>query len=284
MKRIILAILLTGMLSGQAYAMDRPMFLDFSLTREQKAIKKVLKQQTRYAKQMNLEKFISTFDINYVNSDGFDLNTYSNLVNDVWKSYKNIKYELDIQSISTKGNQATVNVIEKSVAKLPVNEVFEGKLDSIAECTYYLKKVDGRWRVFSDKITKETTSMLYGEALNLDIKLSAPDEINANEEYCATLEFIPPDETMAIASIAADIIKYPQTPTKEVFRPLPDDCILERLFTSNDENANEYIVASIGLTKAAVEDLSLKLSLTGFGYKIKRVNVRPVNNRNDEQI
>ena len=42
------------------------------------------------------------------------------------------------------------------------------------------------------------------------------------------------------------------------------------------QNANEYVVASIGLTKTSVCDLSLKLSLTGFGYMIKRVNVIPI--------
>lgn len=50
---------------------------------------------------------------------------------------------------------------------------------------------------------------------------------------------------------------------------------MERLFISNSDNVNEYVVASIGLTKADVEDLSIKLSLTGFGYKIVRVNVIP---------
>ena len=52
---------------------------------------------------------------------------------------------------------------------------------------------------------------------------------------------------------------------------------MERLFTSNTDNVNEYIIASIGLTRAAVEDLNVKLSLTGFGYTIKRVNVIPQN-------
>lgn len=283
MKKFILAVLLIGMLSQQAYAIEKPTFLDFSLTRDQKAVKNILKRQATYAKRMNLEKFVSTFDTNYINSDGFDLKTYSCLVNDVWKSYKDIKYELDIKSIKTNGKNATVEVVEKSIAKLPVNEVFSGELESCAECTYYLRKTNGKWKVYSDHISKETTSMLYGDALNLDIKLSAPDEINANEEYCATLEFTPPYETMAIASIASDIIKYPQDATKEVFRPLPDSNILERLFTANSHNANEYVVASIGLTKAAVEDLSIKLSLTGFGYKIKRVNVKSIKETQNEQ-
>ena len=64
-----------------------------------------------------------------------------------------------------------------------------------------------------------------------------------------------------------------------MFRKLPDDNILERLFISNTDNVNEYIVASIGITKADISDLSIKLSLTGFGYQITRVNVKrkPVN-------
>ena len=56
-----------------------------------------------------------------------------------------------------------------------------------------------------------------------------------------------------------------------------EDNILERIFRSNTDNVNEYIVASIGLTRADVTDLSIKLSLTGFGYTIKRVNVIPQN-------
>ena len=56
---------------------------------------------------------------------------------------------------------------------------------------------------------------------------------------------------------------------------MPEDNILERLFTSNTSNQNEYIVASIGLTRTSICDLSIKLSLTGFGYVVKRVNVIP---------
>ena len=48
---------------------------------------------------------------------------------------------------------------------------------------------------------------------------------------------------------------------------------MERLFIANSDNANEYVIASIGLTKADIKDMSIKLSLTGFGYQIIRVNV-----------
>ena len=127
--------------------------------------------------------------------------------------------------------------------------------------------------------------MLYGDAKNLDIKLTAPEKINAGEEYTASLEFNPPADVIAIASIASDKVEYPQKPAKEVYRKLPDDNILERIFVSNSENANEYVVASIGLTKADIEDLNIKLSLTGFGYKIIRVNVihKAMEEEQDEQ-
>mgnify|MGYP003300542513 CR=1 FL=1 len=79
--------------------------------------------------------------------------------------------------------------------------------------------------------------------------------------------------TLAIASLAAEPVQYPQEPAKEVFRALPDDNILERLFIANNQKKNEYIVASIGLTKSEVSNLSIKLSLTGYGYAIRRVNI-----------
>ena len=68
-------------------------------------------------------------------------------------------------------------------------------------------------------------------------------------------------------------IELAQKQTEEVYRAMPEDNILERLFISNNKNANEYVVASLGLTKPTMCDLSVNFNLTGFGYVIKRVNV-----------
>ncbi len=149
-----------------------------------------------------------------------------------------------------------------------------GILRSEAESVYHLQKVDGKWKVTYDAVNTENTSMLYGEARDLDIKLTAPHEIEAGVEYTASLEFTPPENSVAIASIASDKVEYPQKQAKEVFRKFPEDNILERLFISNTDNVNEYIIASIGITKADINDLSIKLSLTGYGYQITRVNVK----------
>lgn len=242
---------------------------------EKKAVEKLLKSQIKYANRANFEKFIQTYDPQYVNADGFNLDVYSSLVKDIWATYENIKYGIDIKEILISGDEATVTLTETSFADIRKSAVYDGELISEAETVYYLKKNDGKWKVVSDKVLEETTTMLYGQAKGLKIKLTVPNNIEANKEYCATLEFDPPAEFIAIASIASDIVEYPQKPTEEIFRALPEDNILERLLTSNNKNANEYVVASIGLTKTSVQDLNLKLSLTGFGYVIKRVNVIP---------
>lgn len=248
-------------------------------------IKSMLRSQVRYANRANFDKFIATYDKNYINADGFNLETYSELVKDIWNTYDKINYEIKVKSINVADNIANVVVAETSTADIPVSAKMNGILRSESDSIYHLKKENGEWKVASDEVLKETTSMLYGDAKNLDIKLTAPEKINAGEEYTASLEFNPPADVIAIASIASDKVEYPQKPAKEVYRKLPDDNILERIFVSNSENANEYVVASIGLTKADIEDLNIKLSLTGFGYKIIRVNVihKAMEEEQDEQ-
>ncbi|MCQ2754757.1 MAG: hypothetical protein MJ231_06890, partial [bacterium] len=193
-----------------------------------------------------------------------------------WDSYLDVKYGIKIKNITLDGDVADVDLIETSYAILPDSSKMEGELKSESISKYKLRKdKNGKWKVFADYVLDETTTMMYGEAKDLDIKLTVPTSIEADKEYTASLEFNPPAGTMAIASIASDVVEYPQQKAKEVFRALPDDGILERLFTSNSENKNEYIIASIGLTKSEVCDISIKLSLTGYGYMIRRVNVIP---------
>ena len=286
MKRLLLIISVFFIITGPANAWSFDniscAFANFFNRSDETKIEKLLEAQTKYANRTNFDKYISTYDKNYKNSDGFDIEVYSNLVKDIWSTYDKVKYGIKIKNISVSGDEAKAELTETSYANIPMKETnYNGELKSTAETVYYFKKTDGKWKVIADRVVDETTSMLYGKAKDLDIKLTVPTLIEADKEYTATLEFTPPAETLAIASIASDIVEYPQKPTQEVFRTMPEDNILERLFTSNTQNANEYIVASIGLTQTAIEDLSIKLSLTGFGYVIRRVNVIPETNESE---
>ena len=274
MKKKILTLFILFTITSPSFAIENTTnsFWNF-FHNDTRSIKSLLKSQVRYANRTNFNKFISTYDKDYLNADGLDLEEYSTLVKDVWNTYNNIEYNIEIKNIAISGDNATVEVVETSYAKIPAEAKMEGVLNSTSNSIYYLKKIDGKWKVSSDKVKTEKTSMLYGDARNLDIKLTAPEEIKANTEYTASLEFTPPEDVIAIASIASDKVEYPQKQAKEVFRKFPEDNILERLFISNSDNMNEYVIASIGLTKADITDLSIKLSLTGFGYQITRVNV-----------
>ena len=275
MKKFVLSLLILFAFIKPSYALDKSNFYFLnSQNREIRAVKKVLTSQVKYANKENFNKFISTFDEKYTNSDGFNLDTYSSLIKDIWESYEKITYKIEIKKVDIKDNTATVEAYENSYANLIAEKIYLGELRSDAKTIYHLKKnKNGKWKLVYDNIIEETSSILYGNARGLDIKLSVPNNIEANTDYTATLEFTPPKNTLAIASLACDKVEYPQAKTKEVFRTLPEDNILERIFTSNNDNANEYIVASIGLTKTTISDLNIRLNLTGFGYTVKRVNV-----------
>lgn len=278
MKRIILILSLILMSIIPANAWEMPSFFNLRITNnEAREVKKVLESQVKYANKTDFENFISTYDKKYINADGFNLDSYSKLVKETWNTFNEIKYSIDIKNVVVCDNKAIAELTETSYAQIPVNETLSGELKSFANSVYYLQKTDDGWKVVSDSVLDETTSMLYGEAKDLDIKLTVPKQILADTEYTASLEFTPPAETIAIASISNEKVEYPQKQLQEVFRKMPEDNILERIFRANTDNVNEYIVASIGLTKADVSDLSIKLSLTGFGYTIKRVNVIPQN-------
>ena len=273
MKKYLLTLFAFLMLSPISYAGDKAFFSGI-FNNNERGVKALLNSQIKYANKNNFEKFIATYDKNYKNSDGYDLEIYSKLVKELWENYDNIRYGIKIKDITfEEDGTAKVSLIETSHADIPVTKRMSGVLKSEADTVYYLKKINGKWKVTSDKINEEVTSMLYGDAVNLNIKLTAPKEVTPGYEYTASLEFNPPKDTFAIASIAKDKVEYPQKQAKEVFRKLPDDHILERLFIANKDNVNEYVIASIGLTKADIKDLSIKLSLTGFGYQIIRVNV-----------
>lgn len=273
MKKFLLTILSFLLLASPTFANSKNEKFDL-FNHNVRGVKSLLNSQIKYANKNNFNKFISTYDSCYKNGDGYDLEVYSKLVKELWENYDNIKYNIKIKDIIFEEDGiAKVLLTEYSQADIPVTKKMKGILKSEADSVYYLKKINGKWKVVGDKINDEVTSMLYGEAVNLDIKLTAPHEVTPGYEYTASLEFVPPKDTFAIASIAKDKVEYPQKQAKEVFRKLPDDNILERLFIANSDNADEYVIASIGLTKADIQEMNIKLSLTGFGYQIIRVNV-----------
>ena len=222
----------------------------------------------------------------FINSDGFNKETYFKLIKDTWQSYPDISYSTVIKNINCSGNYATAEVTEKAVATseeiLSEDDIVTGELHSSADTIYYFKKSGSGWLISSEKILRETSSLTYGEARYTNIELSGPNQINAGEQYSALLTVDRPKNCVVVASLNQEKIVYPAQNAQDSFRKLSDDNTLERIFTSNKENVNEYVVASVALTRA---DASIYLS--GLGFVMTRVNIIPENNsikQEDENV
>ena len=148
----------------------------------------------------------------------------------------------------------------------------------IEKCVYYLEKQGSKWLISSEKVLDETSTLKYGDARYADIDLNVPKQIGAGKEYTASLNVVTPIDSVIIASISKENIVYPQTKSEDAFRKLTDNSVLERVFTSNKNNVNEYAVASVGITRAeSVSDTQARIYMGGLAFIMTRINVIPEN-------
>lgn len=243
-------------------------------------IKKILCNHLKYSNQYNLDALKSLYADTYTNADGFNKETYFDLIKKTWDSYPDIKYGITIKNINIDSDNAIAQVSESATATTNsesgiVNK--KGLLESASNNVYYFKKIDNKWLITSDYVLSEKTFLKYGSAQDIKVDLTAPCQISADTQYTSTLEIVPPKNSLIIASIGKEDITYPQTVSKEVFRKLPQDGVLQRVLKSNNKNINEYSVASFGITKAEITGTEIKVYVTGLGFIMTRINVIPKN-------
>lgn len=244
-------------------------------------VKRVIDQQTVYTNKYDLDGLSSLYAKEFVNSDGFNKEVYFKLIKETWETYPDISYKTQINKIEVGENYATVYVDEVAVAtsKETVEELTViGELYSTSKCVYYLEKQGSKWLISSEKVLDETSTLKYGDARYADIDLNVPKQIGAGKEYTASLNVVTPIDSVIIASISKENIVYPQTKSEDAFRKLTDNSVLERVFTSNKNNVNEYAVASVGITRAeSVSDTQARIYMGGLAFIMTRINVIPEN-------
>lgn len=244
-------------------------------------VKRVIDQQTVYTNKYDLDGLSSLYSKEFVNSDGFNKEVYFKLIKETWETYPDISYKTQINKIEVGENYATVYVDEVAVAtsKETVEDLTViGELYSTSKCVYYLEKQGSKWLISSEKVLDETSTLKYGDARYADIDLNVPKQIGAGKEYTASLNVVTPIDSVIIASISKENIVYPQTKSEDAFRKLTDNSVLERVFTSNKNNVNEYAVASVGITRAeSVSDTQARIYMGGLAFIMTRINVIPEN-------
>jgi len=243
---------------------------------DKKAIKNVINLQNKYASKYDYDSMFALYSEDFVSADGFDKNTYFELIKDTWKSYPDITYTTNIKDICVDKDSATVSVHETSSAATTQMEdgaKLYGELNSYSNGKYFLKKGENGWLITGEVIADEKSVLKYGDMRYVDVDLNSPRIVKPGEYYTATLTVDAPDDSVVVASIGRDNITYPQEQAENVFRKLPTDKILERMFFANKDGKNEYNVASVGMTKSKIEGGNIELYLAGIGFVMTRVNV-----------
>lgn len=291
MKKFVLSLVIfTALAAGYMEPSFAGPIADFKLRIENnklekdaiKEIKALFDLQTKYTNEYDLKKLASLYADNYMDNDGYSKKVYFKLIQETWESYPDITYTTEIKNIKVNGDYAVVETNESAVATDDEDSELisaHGELNSTATCVYYLKRINQRWVISAEQVLEEQSTLKYGDARFVKMELNAPALIGAGEEYTAELKVDLPKDQIVIASINKERIVQPVKKDEEIFKQLPEEQILERVFTSNTDNINEYAVASVGITKSEkVNGEMMKVYMNGLAFLITRVNVVPKNN------
>lgn len=251
---------------------------------EKHQIRSTLIKHNRAMDNHDIEKIKTFYDEDYKSADGFNLEDMVNMLQKSYSAYKNITYKTKINNISTYDNWALVQMSEKTSAKVyPVEDKNlkkekMGCLEGKSSYVVYLKKDKDKWKIISDDILMEETSLKYGVANKINMDLITPAIVKSNQEYDISLKMDKPDDIVALASLSREEIVYPPVDYQEKFRKFPESGDLERLVKANDKNLDEYAVASVGFTKVYVneEQTKARIEVLGMAYIMKRINMEHI--------
>jgi len=278
MKKFYTAILiLTGLFFAPcAQAFETPLLK--GSTHYQ--IRSFLKKHNKAMESHNVENVKNFYDKEYVSADGFDIDDLGQMLEKTYSAYGNIKYKTKIDNITAFDNWALVQMSDKSYARVypdknKKNKEKMGILSGKSVYIVYLKKTKEGWKIISDEILAEETSLKYGIANKIDMELVTPVFVKNGSEYDVSLKMDKPEDIVALASLSREEIVYPPADYQEKFRRIPESGDLERLVRANNKNLDEYAVASVGFTKVSVneEELKARIEVLGMAYIMKRINM-----------
>ena len=278
MKKIALVLLILNIFIAQSYSFEL-------VKKSPKAqVRSIMNQHSKAMSNHDIETIKSFYIKDYKSADGFDLTELENMLKKTYSTYENIKYKTKISAINAYSDWALVQMSDKSSAVLyPVEDKKikkdkMGKLDGKSVYNVYLKKINNEWKIVSDDILMEETSLKFGVARKIDMDIVTPLLIKNGQEYDLSLKMNKPKDIVALASISREEIVYPPKDYPEKFRRMPQEGELERLVKANDKNLDEYAVASIGFTKVSIneEQTKAKIEVLGMAYLMKRVNMEKI--------
>lgn len=288
-KNIILSLFLAVLaINIPAYSFDFSYAIKPNAKRE---IISLLKNYDKAIKNHDIESIKSFYDDDYKSSDGFTMDDYIEMLKKTYDSYENIKYKTKINNITSFDNWAVAQMSDTTSARVYhdkniKNKARVGILDGKSSYIVYLKKTGNKWKIVSDDVLMEETSLKYGIANKLGINLITPVFVENGKEYDISLKIDKPDDIIALAALSREEIVYPPVNAEEKYRKFPESGELERLVVANDKNLDEYAIATVGFTKVSIseEELKAKIEVLGMAYIMKRINTQKLKEISDNSV
>lgn len=245
---------------------------------EEKLVERNLQILERKWNEHDLDGVMRHYADDYINNDGLDKKSVSELTKDLWKNYPDAKSTSKMGKIRVEGRFATVDSHDTATGytakELPAVGG-KGELSSISEGQLFLKKVGDEWKIIGDRIDYERVRVAFGMARNLKATFTAPEQVKAGQEYSARLLVQVPPDLLAVGSITSEPLQYPQVTHTEVWRQIDEDSqTIERVIRANASNHNELLMATVGITGTGESE---RMKLKGLTYITRRMNVVPLN-------
>ncbi|MBO7672241.1 hypothetical protein J6S88_02405 [bacterium] len=253
--------------------------------RAEKEIRNILIKQVELSDKKDLEKLQSYYSDDYRNSDAFDKNTTFALVRDNFEIYPDLKISLKINNVDVNGKYAVADVLEYAKKNgLERDDIdYKGKLRAEARTLYFLENINGKWLITAEQSIYENNSVTFGEAEYADVKLITPIIVPAGSQYNAELKINNlPQSALVMGSISKSDAVYPipqEEDDPDSYRVF-EETSLERLFTANKDNIDEYISGTLGITRSKpLPNGDFKLYMSGVAFVMAKVNVIPENTK-----
>jgi len=230
----------------------------------------------------NLAALKKVYTEDFINADGYNKSQLFSLMTRTFGGYPDMKLEYHLNSIVSTGQYAMVNVTQMINATTKDNSKItkdKGTYKAALEVVVYLKKTGKDWKIYSETVQSEVSTLAYGMAKDVQAVINAPRKVASGEDYSASVRVATPDGYSAIASINAAQVVEGYNMNGETFRQVPTDGgSVERVLKANDKNNNEAVVVSVGFTKLT-QDLFKKatLDIAGLMILMQRVDIIPQN-------
>ncbi len=250
---------------------------------EEQQIFDVLNSVSKNLTKRKINKLKQFYDTSFITNDGFNYNFYFEVLNDIWKNYPRLEYQIIPKKVSFSKNYAQVLCEEVINGTVSGSSFFngEGVIQAKAQTIYYLKKSSINWLVTGINVLDETSTIKFGNAVNLDFELQAPFQVQNDSFYTISLDIKNPQNNIVVASLNSIPIIYPQKNPLDIFKITSSENTLERMVKSNKNGHNENAVATIGIyEKNTNGNAQNKVKSTGAAFVLRRVNVFNLNKNN----